>query len=98
MAVAVPPYEAYDVGMSAVTVGSLSRMTNACESPPPDTIALDGGAHVAVNALGWKNFETESTWPAISEPPLSTSDGGVGHGSVMMDAVEPTPLYSMYSE
>jgi hypothetical protein len=34
----------------------------------------------------------------MSDPPLNTSAGGAGHGSVMMDAFWPTPLYSMYSE
>ena len=83
--------------MSAVTVGSLSRMTNACESPSPDTMAF-AGVHDAVSARGWKNFATATVWLAMSLPPLSTSGGGVGQGNCMIDAVEPTPLYSMYSE
>ena len=83
--------------MSAVTVGSLSRMTNECESPSPDTIAF-AGVQDAVSARGWKNFATKSVWLAMSLPPLSTSGGGVGHGSCMIDGVDPTPLYSMYSE
>ena len=83
--------------MSAVTVGSLSRMTNECDSPPPATIAF-ARVHDAVSARGWKNLATATVWLAMSLPPLSTSAGGVGHGSCMIGAFSPTPLYSMYSE
>ncbi|MEA2786289.1 MAG: hypothetical protein QOF71_2393 [Candidatus Eremiobacteraeota bacterium] len=69
-------------------------MTKACESPSPDTIAF-AGVHDAVRERGRKNCETASVWLAMSLPPLSTSGGGVGQGSCMIDAVEPTPLYSM---
>lgn len=51
MAVAVPPYDAYEVGMSAVTVGSLSSTTNECDKPSPDMIAF-AGVHDAVSARG----------------------------------------------
>jgi hypothetical protein len=61
-------------------------------------IALEGAGQLADTAPGRKNFATETSCPAMSEPPLSTSGGGVGHGSFMIGAFSPTPLYSMYSE
>jgi hypothetical protein len=89
--VAVPPYDAYAVDTSAVTVGSLSKTMNACDKPSPDMIAF-AGVQLAESARGRKNCATATVWPAMSVPPLSTSAGGVGHGSCMIDAFSPTPL------